>query len=193
MGLSRNTKDAIRKRHARNISSRNTSRKISITDGLVNGAMGIVKGFKWPALRRDQQLVKLDKLLEVGELPDAILVQFDDPTVGVRAQGDDGYVSIAPVTATYQGNRGYGDIERRMLPVILSWAVTVHKLQGCTLTAAVIDLGKKILAKGQAYVALSRVKNLQGMALCDIDAHKLLKNPHDNRALSEMTRMRNLS
>lgn len=48
-------------------------RNISITDGLVNGAMGVLKGFKWPALRRDQ--------LEPGELPDAILILFDDPSI----------------------------------------------------------------------------------------------------------------
>lgn len=34
-----------------------------------------------------------------------------------------------------------------MLPLILSWAITVHKLQGTTLEKAVIDLDKKKIAK----------------------------------------------
>lgn len=91
-------------------------RNISVTDGLVlvNGVMGIIKKFKWPALRRDQ--------LEVGEQPDAVLIQFDDETIGNRVKNVNGYVAIAPVTATFQATKRYGDVERRMLPLILSWA-----------------------------------------------------------------------
>ncbi|CAH1645765.1 unnamed protein product [Spodoptera littoralis] len=159
-------------------------RNISVSDGLVNGAMGVIKNIKWPALRRDQ--------LEAGELPEAVLVQFDDETVGRRVKDAEGFVSIAPTCATFQANKGYGDVERRMLPIILSWAVTVHKLQGTTLERAVIDLGKKNFAKGQVYVALSRVKNLDGIALCDLESSKLLNRPHDNKAFTEMQRLRQL-
>lgn len=66
-------------------------------------------------------------------------------------KNSDGCVAIPPVVATFQGTKGYGDNERRMLPIILCWAVTVHKLQGTTLVdKAVIDLGKKLFTKGQA-------------------------------------------
>ncbi|KAL0808544.1 hypothetical protein ABMA28_012989 [Loxostege sticticalis] len=130
-------------------------RNLSVTEGLVNGAMGIIKKIKWPDLRRDQ--------LEEGELPEFLY--------------------------TYR----YGDVERRMLPLILSWAVTVHKLQGTTLDRAVIDLGKKNFAKGQIYVVLSRVKTLEGISISDLEANKLLNRPHDGKALTEMTRLRNLS
>ncbi|XP_076397920.1 uncharacterized protein LOC143266194, partial [Megachile rotundata] len=123
-------------------------RNISISDGLINGALGIVKKFRWPALRRDQ--------LERGELPDSVLIKFDDKSVGNRFKDIDGYIPISPVSATFQATKGYGDVERRMLPLILSWAVTVHKLQGTTLNKAVIDLGKRNFAKGQIYVALTR-------------------------------------
>lgn len=159
-------------------------RNISVTEGLVNGAMGIVCKFRWPALRRDQ--------LESGELPDAVSIKFDDDTIGTRVKDSDGLVEIAPVSATFQATKGYGDVERRMLPLILSWAVTVHKLQGTTLNKAVIDLGKKNFAKGQVYVALSRVKTLNGIALCDLEPSKLLTRPHDEKALREMERLRQL-
>lgn len=70
-------------------------RNISVSDGLVNGAMGIVKTIKWPSLRRDQ--------LEEGELPDCILVKFDDGSIGSRLKDSDGCVAIPPVVATFQG------------------------------------------------------------------------------------------
>ncbi|KAH9642039.1 hypothetical protein HF086_008726 [Spodoptera exigua] len=114
-------------------------RNIAVSEGLVNGAMGIIKKIKWPALRRDQ--------LEEGELPEAVYIKFDDDTIAVRLKDRDGCIPIPPSSTTFQAKRGYGDVERRMLPLILSWAVTVHKLQGTTLDRAVIDLGKKTLLK----------------------------------------------
>lgn len=59
--------------------------------------------------------------------------------------------------------KGYGGIERRIFPIILCCAVTVHKLQRTTIHKAGIDLRKRVFAKGQVYVALSRVitRNLE--------------------------------
>lgn len=82
--------------------------------------------------------------MEEGELSEAVMVEFDVPTIGSRLKDSENCVAIAPVTATFQGTKGYGDIESRMLPIILSWTVTVHKLQG---TALVMDLGKKCLRR----------------------------------------------
>jgi len=42
----------------------------------------------------------------------------------------------------FQGNTSV-KIERSMLPVILAWAATVHKMQGVTLNHAVLNLGRK--------------------------------------------------
>ena len=47
-------------------------------------------------------------------------------------------------------------------PLTLSWAVTIHKCQGITLHYIVVDMKGKF-NRGQAYVAFSRVKSLQGL------------------------------
>lgn len=158
-------------------------KNINVGHGLVNGAMGVIRKIKWPALRRDQ--------LEPGELPQAVFVEFDDKTI--RGNAISVGLKIEPSTIEFNALRGQGKIERRMLPLILCWAVTVHKLQGTTLNTAVVDLGNKIFAKGQAYVALSRVRHLEGLAISVLDPRKLLYEPHDKTALEELNRLRSLS
>ncbi|GBM87988.1 hypothetical protein AVEN_139907-1 [Araneus ventricosus] len=90
------------------------------------------------------------------------------------------------------GQYGYGTAERRMLLLILSWAATVHKMQGSTVDYAVIYVGRNLFAAGQPYVALSRVKSLDGLLIEELDCSKLAgKVPCNNEALQEMDRMRN--
>ena len=63
------------------------------------------------------------------------------------------------------------------LPLIYSWAITIHKSQGLTLENAIIDIGSNIFADGQTYVALSRVKSLDGLYLTSFDCNKIKCNP----------------
>ena len=62
------------------------------------------------------------------------------------------------------------------LPLILAWALTIHKAQGATLDIAEIDAGAGIFECGQTYVALSRVKSLEGLYLTSFDATKIRIN-----------------
>lgn len=109
-------------------------------------------------------------------------------------------VTIGPVEYEYKGPQGDGKIIRQQVPLKLAWyayvycsllhfvyfscmcrAATVHKSQGCTLTCAELMLDRAF-DYGQTYVALSRVKNLDGLWLSTplkpsaVKAHPLVLN-----------------
>jgi len=60
------------------------------------------------------------------------------------------------------------------IPLILAWAITIHKSQGATMEIAEIDVGSGVFECGQTYVALSRVKSLEGLYLTSFDPNKIL-------------------
>ena len=62
------------------------------------------------------------------------------------------------------------------IPLILAWALTIHKAQGSTLEIAEVDAGSNIFECGQTYVALSRVKSLEGLFLSSFDAKRIRIN-----------------
>ena len=51
------------------------------------------------------------------------------------------------------------------IPLMLAWAVTIHKSQGKTLDKVKVDLSSGAFASGQVYVALSRCKTIEGISL----------------------------
>jgi len=65
---------------------------------------------------------------------------------------------------------------RKQLPLILAWALSIHKAQGQTLERVKVDLGK-VFEKGQAYVALSRATCREGLQVLRFEKHKVMAHP----------------
>ena len=126
--------------------------------------------------------------LSYGEVPKCVLVKFDDESIAKNyVDTIEGSVKIKPVIIKFQGKSGK-TIVRRMIPLIHSWAVTVHKMQGSTLTKVVIDLHGGF-DYGMEYVSLSRVKSLEGLAISKIKMSRFSNNKFTcPKAISEIKR-----
>ena len=70
--------------------------------------------------------------------------------------------------------------------MILSWAITIHKSQGASLDRCIIDIGDRVFEAGQSYVALSRIKSLEGVSIMSYDVTKILVNKRVKAFYSEL-------
>lgn len=125
-------------------------KNLNVKEGLANGSRGVVVAF-------ERQLDMLTN--QVMQLP---LVRFTNGSTYVI-----GYHDFSTVLDTD------GLIAtRKQIPLKLGWGITIHKAQGMTLDRAVIQLDKAF-APGHAYVALSRVKSLNGLSLQQFNRNSL--------------------
>jgi len=69
-----------------------------------------------------------------------------------------------------------GQITRLQVPLRLSWALTIHKAQGMSIDFLEVDL-RNAFEAGQAYVALSRARTLEGLRVLSFDPRRFWTNP----------------
>ena len=78
-------------------------------------------------------------------------------------------------------------VHRKQFPLILAFAVTVHKCQGLSLDCAIMDLSEQVFCPGMAYVALSRVKQLENLHLIAFHEEAIKVS---SKCLQEINRLR---
>lgn len=96
----------------------------------------------------------------VGSNPRLPVVRFDNGCVR----------TMSPHTWESENIPGVGI---QQIPLILSWAITIHKSQGASIDRCIVDVGSGVFECGQTYVALSRVKSLEGLSLVSYDFTKI--------------------
>jgi ATP-dependent exoDNAse (exonuclease V) alpha subunit len=120
-------------------------------EGIINGSLGIVKGF---SSKKNYPIVQFTNFRELTISPEEwLLERFDNDTKTVIAEA-----------------------KMTQIPLILAWAMTIHKSQGLTLDKISCDL-KDSFSHGQAYVALSRARSLSGINIESIDFNKISADP----------------
>jgi len=85
------------------------------------------------------------------------------------------------MTVQYKQSEDFPAIAMGYIPLCLSWAMTIHKIQGASLKMAEIDIGSSVFEYGQSYVALSRIESLSGLYLSGFQPEKIKANPKVNK------------
>lgn len=109
-----------------------------------------------------------------GDLAEVMDVNEVTNTITVKLEGDSEEYDVTPYEwkmIKYFFDKKSQRIDSESVgtfvqfPLRLAWALTIHKGQGKTYSHVIVDFGQGTFAHGQAYVALSRCKNLEGLVL----------------------------
>lgn len=94
----------------------------------------------------------------------------------VLPDGTERQILCVPETWKIELPDGEVQAQRTQVPLILAWALSIHKAQGQTLPRVKVDLGR-VFEKGQAYVALSRATSREGLQVTGFDPRKVMVHP----------------
>ena len=177
------------------------SKNVAVELGLVNGALGTIVGFAYDNSRKERlkkpvkpQSNKEDFLhapLQY-QIPMA-LIQFD-ANFYCGESWDTNNPCVVPIGAfEFDLEFSRRKYVRSQLPLQLSWCTTIHKTQGRTLDHMVLH-AEKIKQPGQAYVAISRCKTIEGLKVIgELELSMFnLKRERMEQLQTEMNRIRGL-
>ncbi|MBU6338422.1 MAG: AAA family ATPase [Rickettsiales bacterium] len=119
-------------------------------DGIINGSLGVVKEF---SAKKNYPVVEFanGKIITISP-EEWLLEKYDE-----------------------QKKELISEAGLEQIPLILSWAMTIHKSQGLTLDKISCDLSDSF-SPGQVYVALSRARSLSGVFIESINFAKINSN-----------------
>ena len=118
--------------------------------GLVNGSMGAVHDIAWDNGQDPS-----------STMPSIILIKFDEYNGPDFPHCDPGVIPVFPATRQFE-YKGVA-CSRTQFPLRLAYAITVYKSQGLTLPKVGLNLNCREHCLGLSYVAVSRVKTLDGI------------------------------
>jgi len=120
---------------------------LDVGAGLVNGSLGVVIEIRKDKFRGTTPVVKFSN---------GMILELERQQWSLSRNGD--------VLAS-----------RQQFPLRLSWGISIHKSQGMTLEKVRVHI-KQCFADGQAYVAMSRAKSLEGLFIADINGNSIRAN-----------------
>jgi ATP-dependent DNA helicase PIF1 len=103
------------------------------------------------------------------------VVEFVDGSPKVQLHSSHKTITVEEHIWRYEED-GHERAYVTQLPLRLAWAITIHKSQGMSLDAAIIDLSKSF-TYGMGYVALSRVRSINGLYITGMNNRALLLHP----------------
>ena len=189
--------DDINQKHLDSISHKSKifMADVSGNDKLIQTLKSSVRAPEELVLKKDAKVMFVKNNFDAGYINGTLgvvsdFVEDDDygwlPQVTLR---DGSSMIVEPEAWAVENESGKAIASYKQLPLRLAWAITVHKSQGMTLEAAEIDLSQTF-EKGQGYVALSRLKALEGLRLLGLNQKAL---ELDRLAMKADQRFRELS
>ncbi|KAN0061700.1 DNA helicase [Thecaphora frezii] len=150
----------------------------NVDETLVNGSIGLVLDFidereyMERGLGRGEDKEDGNKLNALNRASQRKwpLVRFKMPNGGFR--------DYLAKPESWKNELPTGEVQaaRTQVPLILAWAMSIHKSQGQTLQCCRINLNR-VFEKGQAYVALSRATSLEGLQVMGFNPAKVMAHP----------------
>lgn len=132
-------------------------------EGYMNGTLGVVDSL-------NEHFIKVKTA--AGKLIDVKMGHWNNEVPEINPETQEIY---SKVIGSYD-----------QFPLILAWAITIHKSQGQTFDKAVVNL-RRCFAEGQAYVALSRCRSLEGLFLStQITRKSIITDPDVDEYLEKM-------
>ncbi|CAE6405511.1 unnamed protein product [Rhizoctonia solani] len=146
---------------------------------LVNGSIGRVVDFITPeqALGKNHPIAGASITLSDDDKAPrtSIKKQFKTQKWPLVKFVSSGIALMPPVDFILDNGVGGMRACRRQVPLVLAWALTIHRAQGQTIDRLRVDLAKTF-APGQAYVAISRCKTLDGLQVVNFSPSSVFVN-----------------